>query len=61
MPDDKLRWEPAAKERLSKVPFFIRPFVRSRAEREAKARGLAAVTPELLRELKDAEHTGPHR
>ncbi len=54
----KLEWEPAAKERLERVPFFVRPFVRIRAERAARERGLTRVTSALLDELKRAEHPG---
>lgn len=56
MPESKIAWEPDARQRLSNVPFFIRPFVRSRAERAARDRGLVSVTCALLDELKRAEH-----
>ncbi len=51
-------WEPAALERLKKVPFFIRPWVRRRAETVAKERGLAEVTSSLLDDIKNREHRG---
>lgn len=51
-----VRWAPDAEQRLSKVPFFIRPFVRRRAEAEARDRGLAEVTSRLLDEIKGREH-----
>lgn len=51
-------WEPAAEIRVKKAPFFIRPFIKSRAERAAKERGLSRVTTELLDELKANEHRG---
>ncbi len=51
-------WDPDARERLQKVPFFIRPFVKSRAESEARKRGLDRVTTALLDELKSKEHKG---
>jgi hypothetical protein len=38
------------------APFFIRPFIRSRAEKEAGRRGLSEVTTALLDELKASEH-----
>lgn len=44
--------------RLQKAPFFIRPFIKRRAEAEAKKRGLPAVTTALLDELKNSEHQG---
>jgi hypothetical protein len=51
-----VRWHPDAEKRLSKVPFFIRPFVRRRAESVARERGLAEVTSQLLDEIKGREH-----
>ncbi len=53
-----IRWSPGAKERLGRVPFFVRPFVKKRAESVARERGMNEVTPELLTELKSKEHTG---
>jgi hypothetical protein len=54
----KLDWDPDAKARLANVPFFIRPFVRWRAEKAASERGLTRVTGALLDELKRDEHRG---
>lgn len=54
----KLEWDPDAKARLANVPFFIRPFVRWRAEKAAGERGLVRVTTALLDELKRDEHRG---
>jgi light-independent protochlorophyllide reductase subunit B len=51
-----VRWHPDAEQRLSKVPFFIRPFVRRRAESVARERGCAEVTSQLLDEIKGREH-----
>lgn len=53
-----MQWEPDAQARLKKAPFFVRPFIRARAEREAAGRGLSAVTCALLDELKASEHEG---
>jgi hypothetical protein len=61
MPDVKLAWTDDAAARLKKIPFFVRPLVRARAERAARERGLAAVTVELLLELKGDAHRGPDR
>ncbi len=49
-------WHPDAEKRLRKVPFFIRPFVRKRAEGVAAERGLPQVTSQLLDEIKEREH-----
>ena len=56
-----IRWQPEAEQRLGNVPFFIRPFVRWRAESAAAARGLAEVDCELLDEMKGQEHRGSTR
>jgi hypothetical protein len=53
-----MEWEPDAKARVNKAPFFIRPFIVARAEKAAKARGLSTVTCALLDELKASEHRG---
>jgi hypothetical protein len=51
-----MHWQTEAEARVKKAPFFIRPFIRSRAEREAARRGLSEVTTTLLDELKASEH-----
>ena len=53
-----MEWDNDAEARVKKAPFFVRPFIKSRAEREAKARGLSRVTSALLDELKSNEHRG---
>ncbi len=53
-----MQWDPAAEARMKKAPFFVRPFIKSRAEKEAKARNLDRVTEALLDELKSSEHRG---
>ena len=53
-----VQWDAAALERLKKVPFFVRPFVKKRAEAVARERGLAAVTSALLDDIKGREHRG---
>jgi hypothetical protein len=53
-----IRWTLEAQERLKRVPFFVRFFVRRRAEAAAVERGLAEVTSELLDEIKSKEHQG---
>ena len=51
-------WDQEAEARLKKAPFFVRPFIKLRAEKEAKARGHTKVTSALLDELKASEHRG---
>ena len=53
-----VRWNDDAKRRLKQVPFFIRPFVRKRAETVAKQRGIDEVTSALLDDIKSKEHSG---
>ena len=53
-----MEWESEAEQRLKRAPFFIRPFIKGRAEKEAKSRGLSKVTTGLLDELKAREHRG---
>lgn len=52
-------WTREAEERLQNVPFFVRWLVRRRAEQLAGERNLTVVTEEILRELREKEHTGP--
>lgn len=56
-----VRWSEDAKERLARVPFFIRFFVKRRAESVAVERGLGEVTSALLDEIKSKEHQPPPR
>jgi len=58
MDPKRIPWSPEAEARLAKVPFFVRPFVRKRAQQAAADRGLPEVTAELLSELKGQEHPG---
>lgn len=51
-----MEWEPAASARLKKAPFFVRFFIKQRAEAEAAKRGLSQVSTSLLDELKSKEH-----
>ncbi|MEY4578807.1 MAG: Proto-chlorophyllide reductase 57 kD subunit [Pseudomonadota bacterium] len=53
-----MEWEREAEARVKKAPFFVRPFIKSRAEKAAKERGLDKVTTALLDELKSKEHQG---
>ena len=53
-----MEWDSEAEARVKKAPFFVRPFIKGRAEKEAKARGLPKVTCALLDELKSKEHQG---
>jgi Proto-chlorophyllide reductase 57 kD subunit len=52
-------WDPEATARLKRAPFFVRFFIKQRAESEAQRRGLSRVTTALLDELKSKEHKGP--
>jgi radical SAM protein with 4Fe4S-binding SPASM domain len=49
-----LPWTEAARERVERIPSFVRGVVMRRVEDFARARGLPAVTPELLSEIRRA-------
>jgi radical SAM protein with 4Fe4S-binding SPASM domain len=53
-PAPSLAWSPAARDRLARIPSFVRAVVVQRVEAFARSRGLAAVTPELLDEIRRA-------
>jgi hypothetical protein len=53
-----MNWQADAEQRLKKVPFFIRPWVKHRAEAVAREQGLREVTTQLLDEIKGREHKG---
>jgi hypothetical protein len=53
-----MQWEAEAQARLKKAPFFVRFFIKQRAESEARRRGLDVVTTTLLDVLKSKEHRG---
>ncbi len=47
-----LAWSEAARERMQRVPSFVRGVVMRRVEDFARARGIELVTPELLGEIR---------
>ena len=53
-PAASLAWSPAARERVERIPSFVRGIVMQRVEESARARGLDTVTPELLGEIRRA-------
>ncbi|HEY6879373.1 MAG TPA: PCP reductase family protein [Polyangiales bacterium] len=53
-----MEWDRDAEQRVQKAPFFVRPFIRLKLEREAQARGATRVTLALVDELKSSEHRG---
>lgn len=54
-----MRWTSEAKASLKRVPFFVRPLVRRRAERAAREQGKSEVDGALMKMLREKEHTGP--
>jgi len=50
--EPELAWSDAARERIARVPSFVRGVVTRRVETYARRRGLAEVTPELLDEIR---------
>jgi AdoMet-dependent heme synthase len=53
-PGPSLAWSPAARERVERIPSFVRGVVTRRVEDFARSRGLDTVTPELLAEIRSA-------
>jgi light-independent protochlorophyllide reductase subunit B len=53
-----IKWAADAEERIKKVPFFVRPLARRKAEAAAAERGMAEVTSTLLDEIKAKEMPG---
>jgi radical SAM protein with 4Fe4S-binding SPASM domain len=49
-----LSWSAAAQARLDRIPSFVRAVVTKRVEEWARERGLHAITPELLSEIRNA-------
>ena len=50
----ELRWAPAARARLERIPSFVRGVVAKRLEDYARERGLDEVTPELMADVRRA-------
>ena len=49
-----LVWEAAARERMARIPSFVRGVVMQRVEEYARKRGKREITPELLSEVRSA-------
>ena len=49
-----LAWTPAARERMARIPSFVRGVVMQRVEAWARRQGRREVTPELLAEVRSA-------
>jgi radical SAM protein with 4Fe4S-binding SPASM domain len=47
-----LAWAPEARERVERIPSFVRGVVMKRVEDFARSRGLDTVTPDLLKEIR---------
>lgn len=45
-------WSPEARERLDKVPVFLRPMIKKGVEGYAASKGIDVITPELMSELR---------
>lgn len=50
--DNDLAWDSKARERLSRIPYFLRGMVERGVERYAREKGLNLITPELMEELR---------
>jgi hypothetical protein len=49
-----LTWSPAARERVARIPSFVRGVVMQRVEDWARRQGRREITPELLAEVRSA-------
>jgi hypothetical protein len=49
---DSLLWTPEAKEKLKKIPFFVRRQARRRIEELARAANLPEVTVEIVEQAR---------
>ena len=49
-----LHWSPAARERVARIPSFVRGVVMQRVEDWARRQGRSEITPELLAEVRGA-------
>ena len=49
---DLLTWDTRAKERLARIPYFLRGMVEKGVERYAREKGVCLITPELMEELR---------
>lgn len=47
-----LKWTPEARERMARVPSFVRGVITARVERYAKERGYQEITPAILEEVR---------
>ncbi|MFK7989049.1 MAG: PCP reductase family protein [Sandaracinaceae bacterium] len=52
MAKSKVRWHPDAADMMKKVPFFVRPLAKRKAEEAARARGEEEVSVALVEELR---------
>lgn len=52
-PETSMPWSDEARTRMERVPSFVRGFVVRRVEDEARRRGAAEVTPDLLQAVRD--------
>jgi len=52
--EQAVRWEPAASERLEKLPYFLRSMIRGKVEQAARERNDGIVTLALMDELRRA-------
>jgi hypothetical protein len=48
-----ITWTSDAEKRLENIPDFIRPMARKEVERVAKERGMAAITAQVMDDVKD--------
>jgi radical SAM protein with 4Fe4S-binding SPASM domain len=57
----ELLWDEKAKERVKKIPLFMRGMITRIIEAKAKEKGIGLITSELIDELKKQDYSGMHR
>jgi radical SAM protein with 4Fe4S-binding SPASM domain len=57
----ELLWDEKAKERVKKIPPFMRGMITRIIEAKAKEKGIGLITSELIDELKKQDYSGMHR
>lgn len=55
MSQTALQWDEDAQALLKKIPAFVRPMVKKKIEKEARARGIELITPELMNEIREKQ------
>ena len=55
MSKTSLQWDKEALQTLKKIPAFVRPLAKKKIEKEAIARGIDLITPELMNQVREKQ------